>query len=392
MLMRLPASLSSFLSRGLGNSSVSIVFLSPFPPLRGGIARFSAHLLEALRRDGCRVEVVGFRALWPRFLLHGRLSAASPLGEGPLVLYNPLTWFAVAGELKKNPPDILLAAYWGGFLAPLLFVLRRLSGVRTVALLHNMSSHESFFFEPVMRRLLARTLEGAITLSDTVSREAAAAMPSVPLLPLTHPLYPPEVALPSRESARHELGLCLEDRVLLFFGFVRHYKGLDLLLQALGELQSSFPSVRLVVAGEFYEHPDGYRLLAEGLGISDRVIFLPGFVSAGQTASLFAAADCCVLPYRSATQSGVAQLAKGYGVPLVVTPAGSLPDAVSSRHDGVVAAECTAHAIAEAVTELFMREQEGVVSVSQQGVADEGWREFGSQAGAFLRRLAGGEE
>jgi len=152
----------------------------PLPPLRGGITRFSTHLLEALREDGCSVEVVGFRALWPRFLQPGRGTEESPVGRGPLVLYNPRTWFATARELKKNPPDILLAAYWGGFLAPLLFVLRRVSGIRAVALLHNMSSHESFFFEPAMRRLLARTLEGAIILSETVSLDAAAAMPSVP--------------------------------------------------------------------------------------------------------------------------------------------------------------------------------------------------------------------
>jgi len=369
-----------------------IALVTPFPPLRGGIARFSAHLLEVLREDGCCVDVVGFRALWPRFLLHGRLSDPVPAGEGSLVLYNPLTWFVAAGELKKNPPDILLVAYWGGFLAPLLFVLRRLSGVRTVALLHNMSSHEPFFFEPMMRLLLARSLDGAITLSDTVSREAEAAMPSVPLLSLTHPLYPPEAPLPPQESARRELGLCREDRVLLFFGYVRPYKGLDLLLRALEEIQSSVPSVRLVVAGEFYEDPDGYRSLAERLGVSDRVLFLPGFVSAERTAILFAAADCCVLPYRSATQSGVAELAKGYGVPLVVTPAGSLPDAVSSRTRGVVASKCSAPAIADAITELLQREREEGAAAEGEGAAAEGWQEFGSRAGAFLRRLAGGEE
>ncbi|MDP8305773.1 MAG: glycosyltransferase [Candidatus Chlorobium antarcticum] len=368
-----------------------IAFVTPFPPLRGGITRFSTHLLEALREDGCSVEVVGFRALWPRFLQPGRGTEESPVGRGPLVLYNPRTWFATARELKKNPPDILLAAYWGGFLAPLLFVLRRVSGIRAVALLHNMSSHESFFFEPAMRRLLARTLEGAIILSETVSLDAAAAMPSVPLLRLTHPLYPPEVPLPMQETARHELGLRGEDRVLLFFGFVRRYKGLDLLFRALGELRSSFPSLRLVVAGEFYEKLDGYRSLAEALGIGDLVTFLPGFVSPERTATLFAAADCCVLPYRSATQSGVAQLALGYGVPLVVTPAGSLPDAITTRHSGVVAADCSAHAIAEAITELFLREQESADSVSVQKVVDDGWREFGSRSGAFLRQLAGGD-
>ncbi len=365
-----------------------IAFISPFPPLKGGIARFSSLLEAALRKRGYDLFPLPFRALYPGFMANG-LTSSLPDGAR-LLLYNPLSWIGAVRQLKSQHPDIVLLAYWSGLLAPLCFVLRRLTGIRMVVLLHNLSSHESFFFEPFMQRLLAASAEGFLSLSSAVSEQVHAAFPAVPLCTLFHPVYEPEGSLPSLVDARHELHLDSSSPVLLFFGYVRHYKGLDIMLRAMPAILLREPSLRLVVAGHFYEDVSFYRQLVDQLGLGGNVDLYPGYVSAERSALYFTAADAVVLPYRSATQSGVVQLAYGYGLPVIVTPVGALPEMVRSGQTGWVAGDASPEGLADAVGE-FLDSRERLASMRPAIEAfrrDYSWEAFAASAGKFLETIA----
>lgn len=374
-----------------------IAFITPLFPLKGGIARFSGHLRDALQDGGYDVVPVAFKALYPDFLSKGAVEATHAADAGfprdvRLVLYNPFSWFGTIRSVKVLKPDILLVAYWTGLLAPLYYLLRRLTGIRIVVLLHNLSSHESLFFDPFMRRLLAAFADGFVTLSHTVFQEVTAAMPVIPVLPLFHPIYEPEEETPSKHDARQALHLEAESPVLLFFGYVRPYKGLDILLRAMPDILQREPALRLVVAGQFFEAPEKYQRLIDQLGIAGSVDLYPGYVSRERTALFFKAADAVALPYRSATQSGVVQLAYGHGVPVIVTPAGALPEMVRHGKTGWVAADCSPEGLAAAVGEFLesRQHQTPVHSAIEEFRKDFSWDSFAAATGTFLEAEASG--
>ena len=368
-----------------------IAFISPFFPLKGGIARFSGLLANALRdQRGDEVVPIAFRALFPDFIAKG---AEAPLPEEfRLKLFDPFSWPETIQRLRSLKPDILLVSYWTGFLAPLFFVVRRLTRIKMVVLLHNLSSHESFFFESFLQRLLAASVDGVLTLSCAVSQEVKAAMPDIPQLTLFHPIYEPEGSLPSVVDARHELHLDSSAPVLLFFGYVRHYKGLDIMLRAMPAILLREPSLRLVVAGHFYEDVSFYRRLVDHFGLGGNVDLYPGYVSTERSALYFAAADAAVLPYRSATQSGVVQLAYGHGRPVIVTPVGALPEMVRPGETGWVAGDASPEGLADAVGE-FLDSRERLASMRPAIEAfrrDYSWEAFAVSAGKFLETIAAG--
>ena len=368
-----------------------IAFISPFYPLKGGIARFSGLLRDALRDRGYDVVPVAFKALYPEFLSKGAVefahAADTVFSKGVrLRIYNPFTWFGTIRSIRLLKPNILLAAYWTGLLAPFYYVLRRLTGIRIVVLLHNLYPHESFFFDPFLRRLLAASADGFITLSNSVAREVSTAMPQIPRLQLFHPLYEPEVDMPTRSHARSELKLDEHAPVLLFFGYVRRYKGLDMMLRAMPAILQREPQLRLVVAGQFYEAIAMYRELIGQLGIERSVDLYPGYVSRERSALFFAVADAVVLPYRSATQSGVVQFAYGHGVPVIVTPAGALAEVVRHGETGWVACDCSSEGLALAVGE-FLDSRENLTAMRSSIELfrhDYSWASFAEAAGSFI--------
>jgi glycosyltransferase involved in cell wall biosynthesis len=374
-----------------------IAFISPFFPLKGGIARFSGLLRDALRCRGYDITPLAFKALYPDFLVKGgteethATDAVLP-GESRLVLFNPFSWPGTIRILRSLKPDLLLVAYWAGFLAPLYFVVRRLTGIRMVVLLHNLSSHESFLLERFMQRLLAASADGFVTLSGAVTQEVRALKQATPLLQLFHPLYEPDGEMPSVEDARRVLNLDIHSPVLLFFGYVRRYKGLDILLRAMPAILQREPSLRLVVAGQFHEDPDFYRRLVGQLGIERSVDLYPGYVSAERSALFFASADAVVLPYRTATQSGVIQLAYGHGLPVIVTPAGALPEMVRRGQTGWIAHDCSPEALADAVGEFLDNRKKHDVMAMRLAIdafrREFSWESFADKAGSFFETIA----
>lgn len=368
-----------------------IALLSPFPPLKGGIARFSDELRRAFEAAGCEVVPVPFRRLWPRWLMKGRPATESGDANSPdspfaLDLMNLPSWLSVARRLRAAKPDVLLVAYWSAVLAPLTTVMRRVSGLPTVVLLHNFTSHESIPGESMLKRLLVSSSDGFITLSRAVDSELQAFAPAARTLRLFHPLYERQAPAPPKTDARRAIDLPDAAKVLLFFGYVREYKGLDTLLDAMASVMRRDPSFRLVVAGEFILDSSPFREHARRLGIEGAVMFREGYVPAGEVSTLFAAADAVVLPYRSATQSGIVPLALGLGVPVIACNAGGLGDQVEPGRTGWLVREEGAEALADGIFDFF-RERKRLPL--EEGIAEfcrrNSWREFASQAEKFLK-------
>jgi len=298
---------------------------------------------------------------------------------------NPLSWITAARKLRNIKPDVLLIAYWSGVLAPLCALMRRASGLPTFVLLHNFTSHEPISGESMLKRMLVSSSDGFITLSQTVESELRAFAPAAKTLRLFHPLYERQTPGPSKAAARRSIGLPEDAPVLLFFGYVREYKGLDTLFEAMALVLQRESSARLVVAGEFILGSSRFREEARRLGIDGAVEFREGYVPAGEVATLMAAADAVVLPYRSATQSGIVPLALGHGVPVIACDTGGLGNQVEHGRTGWLVREEGAEALADGILDFF-RERERLPL--EEGISDfrrrNSWREFASQAATFL--------
>jgi glycosyltransferase involved in cell wall biosynthesis len=283
----------------------------------------------------------------------------------------------------------MLVAYWIGIQAPLCFVLRRFSGVKSVVLLHNFTSHERIpFVESLWKMILGASADGFITLSGSVRRELMQFSPSARAVELFHPVYDPFGLLPSKEEARLQLGLGSKEQVLLFFGYVRHYKGLDMLLEALALAGAQGSPIRLIVAGEFFQNVETYRELARALGVAGHVSLEPGYVPPERVATLFCAADAVVLPYRAASQSGVVQLAFGHNTPVIVNDTGGLAGQVDHRRTGWVVADPSPRTLAEAIV-AFFRERESLQMEEhiREVRNSRSWSRFGAGAGKFLNEV-----
>ena len=361
-----------------------IALVSPFSPLKGGIAACSEEFSQALHHAGHEVLTVPFKKLYPSFLFS--LDSSSIPNNARLVLYNPLTWFSALRHIRRQKPDLLVIAYWGGLLAPLALLFSRFSGVRTILLLHNLTAHETFVGERALARWLLSSVAGVVTLSQTVSRQVQHITPSLPTLTLFHPIQQHSLSTLSKEEARQQLTLTSDAPVLLFFGYVRHYKGLDLLLQALPHVVAQEPTLHVVVAGYFYEPLERYQQLAERLGIARNITFHAGYVPSEQVTALFCAADGVVLPYRAATQSGVVPMAFAYGVPVIVTPVGALSEMVQHNVTGWIANTASPEALADALTAwLANRERWSAMRSSIEAArSNASWERFALECQPFF--------
>lgn len=374
-----------------------IAFISPFFPLKGGIARFSSTLREVFLKQGHEVDAISFRRLYPAVLLRGKTvyepgaSRDSRNGVFPFLdTLNPLTWVAAARHIRRRKPDIIICAYWLGLLAPIFALLRLVSGRKMILLMHNFSSHERFVGEKVLRDILIASAEGVVTLSKHVARQVEDAYPGLPVRALFHPVCKPEgIMLPKREACKR-FGLDCDEPVLLFFGYVREYKGLDILIDAMPEILRRYPGAQLLIAGEFYHGEKTCRERIEALGIGKQVRIYAEFVSNESMALFFRAADVVVLPYREASQSGVVQQAYGFGRPVVVSDRGGLPEMVREGETGAVVRSLQPSAFAEGICDFL---DNGANSFSEEKIkryaGEFSWEVFAEEFGAFAGEEAG---
>ena len=339
-----------------------IVLVGPAYPYRGGIAHFAETMYRDLTHAGHEVTVVTFRRQYPAFLFPGHSQFEAPGTPAPfealrlIDTLNPLSWRDTARRIAAISPDLVVIAYWMPFFAlafsAIARALRR-RGIRTVAILHNMLPHERHPGDRWLSRLFLGSCDGFVVMSSSVERDVHALRSSALVERIEHPTYDLFGAPLPRDEARRRLDLPPDVPVLLFFGFIRKYKGLDVLLASMPAVVERLPDVRLVVAGESYDAMDEALDVVRRHGLEPHVRFDMTYIPADTVPAYFGAADVVVQPYRSATQSGVAQIAFHFEKPLIVTDVGGLAEVVPHERAGFVVPPADAPALAAAIVRFF---------------------------------------
>ena len=345
-----------------------IVLLGTAYPFRGGLATFNERLARQLQAEGHKVEVITFTLQYPSFLFPGKTQYSSEKAPTDLHISqqvnscNPLNWIKVGRRIRQMQPDLLITCYWMAFFAPCYSIIERIAKsngkTRCVALVHNMIPHEPSLLDKLFAPLYVRATDGFVALSDSVVQDINRLDPShKPKTSYPHPIYDHYGEQMSKEEACLALHLQPEKQYILFFGLVRAYKGLDLLLDAFGFVKDQLPNLQLIIAGEFYEDEDKYRIQIESNQLTDRVIIKNEFIADADLRKYFGAADLIVQPYKSATQSGVTQVAFHFEKPMLVTNVGGLGEIVHDHQMGY-AVDPNAQAIAEALTDYYTQNRQ----------------------------------
>jgi glycosyltransferase involved in cell wall biosynthesis len=318
-----------------------IAILSCLYPFRGGIAQFNAALARELGREHI-VKAFNFTTQYPSLLFPGKTQYVTPEdnadnypSERILSTVNPFTWGKTARAIEEWGADILILRYWMSWFAPSLGWVARHVGDRckVVAVTDNIIPHEPHFFDAPLTKWFLKGVDCCVPLSDSVASELQALSPGKPFQVIPHPVYNHFGEPVGRESAEDALGIPHGGRNLLFFGLIRKYKGLDILLRAFGELPQEY---RLIIAGEPYGDFSEYRALIDASPAKDRIYLFDRYIPDAEVRTFMCASDAVVLPYRSATQSGVNAVALHFEVPMIVTDTGSLRATVEGAGTGLV--------------------------------------------------------
>lgn len=336
-----------------------IALVGPLHPWRGGLAQY-LQLLGGALAPRADVRAVTFTRQYPDFLFPGtsQLDPQAPLPEFPtaamLDSIDPRSWRRVAAHLEAFAPGAIVLKWWMPFFAPAFASsvgpLRR-RGTRVILVCDNLVPHEPRFFDAAFSAWMMRNSDGYLVMSDSVERDLDRLKPGAPRRRVPHPFYAQfDRGRWTRASARERLGLAGD--VALFFGYVRHYKGLDTLLEAWPLVRAARPGATLVVAGEFYDKPEPYRALVAAAG-EGAVRLLDRYIPDEEVEALFRAANVTVLPYRSATQSGVTHVAYALGSPVIATRVGGIAETVRDGETGLTCAPEDPRALAGTILRFF---------------------------------------
>lgn len=338
----------------------NIIIIGPAHPLRGGLASYNERLAREFIRHGHTVRICTFSLQYPGFLFPGTTqysSEAPPEGidiDVRINSVNPLNWLSTGNALKKERPDIIIVRYWLPFMGPCLgTILRKVKKnkhTRIVCIADNVLPHEKRPGDAAFTRYFIKPVDAFITMSQKVLDDLRGFTETKRVMYVPHPLYDNFGEKISRQEARKKLQLDENEKIILFFGFIRRYKGLDILLESMALLKDH--PVKLLVAGEFYEDEKPYLDKVKELGLEDKVILHTRFISDSEVKYYLCAANAVIQPYRSATQSGVTPLAYHFEVPMIVTNVGGLPDLVPDGKVGLVA-EPNPTSLAEKVRSFF---------------------------------------
>jgi len=342
---------------------MKIIILGTAYPYRGGLSAFNERLAYEYQNQGHEVEIYTFTLQYPNFLFPGKTQFSPDPAPDHLNIVrkvnscNPINWIKVGKELSKKRPDVLIFAYWMSFMAPCMGTIarkvRRNRHTKIIALVHNMIPHEPNVLDKILPPYFVKSMDGFMALSEAVVKDIEKFdKRNCPKRFSPHPIYDHYGLRLPREEALQRLGLDPQYRYALFFGFIRAYKGLDLLLEAFSDDRLHQQKVKLIVAGEFYSNPESYLKQIKDLGIEDRVELFTDFIPDGEVNRYFSAADIVAQPYKTATQSGVTQIAFHFEKPMLVTNVGGLPEIVPDGKIGFVT-EPDAKQIADALCRFF---------------------------------------
>jgi len=343
------------------------VIIGPAFPLRGGIAQLNESLSQEFTKQGIENTIFSFYLQYPDFLFPGTSQKEAADRKGPegvdiqstISSINPISWWLTVRKIAKLKPDFIVVRFWLPFMGPCLGTickwLKAKLNVPIIGILDNVIPHERRIGDRIFTRYFLNHCGSYVAMSSSVMEELSQFDVKKPRKMLYHPIYDHFGEKVDKELARKHLHLSTDWKVILFFGIIRKYKGLELLLEAISKMENR-NKLRLIIAGEFYQNRSKYDRLIKELGIEDNVIINAGFVDSNKVRYYFCASDIVAQPYLSATQSGVTQIAYHFNTPMLVTNVGGLPEMVPHGKVGYVT-EVTSESVAENLDRFFREEK-----------------------------------
>lgn len=344
------------------------LIIGPAFPLRGGIANFNEALCTAFLKSGTDSQIISFTLQYPSILFPGKTQYDTS-GKGPQGLkitpminsVNPFNWYKVASFIKKQKPDYVIFRYWLPFMAPCLGTIAKIiknkTNIKVIAVCDNVIPHEKRPGDEMLTRYFVMQCHGFIAMSRSVLDDLEKFTDNPNKIFIPHPVYDIFGDKLSKEKARTHLGLDQNARYILFFGFIRKYKGLDLLLEAMADDRIKNLNIKLIVAGEFYEDRSYYDEIISKYKLENSLVLKTDFIPSEEVKYYFCASDLIAQTYHSATQSGVTQIAYHFGRPMLVTNVGGLSEIVPHGKVGYVC-DVNAESVASSLLDFYQNKRE----------------------------------
>lgn len=339
-----------------------IIIIGPAHPLRGGLASFNERMAVEFQHANYSVEIYSFSLQYPSLLFPGKSQFSSEPAPKNLLIHavinsiNPINWIKIGKEICKKNPDLVIFRYWIPFMAPCFGIIskmiRKNNHTKIICIADNILPHEKRIGDYQLTSFFVKNIDGFITMSDKVTNDLLQFTNKKPLKQAIHPLYDNFGEKIDKHISRNKLQLDIDKNILLFFGFIREYKGLDLLIQAMSDDRIKNKNYFLVVAGEFYQKKEPYLDLIHQTGLENQIKIIEDFIPDSMVKYYCCAADVIVQPYKRATQSGVTPLAYHFEKPMIVTNVGGLPSMVKNGETGLIA-EPNPTSIADQIVKYF---------------------------------------
>jgi glycosyltransferase involved in cell wall biosynthesis len=371
---------------------MKIAYLSTFYPFRGGIAQFNANLCEVLRKEH-EVIPFTFKRQYPEFLFPGKTQYVTGKDSAVFIdslpvldTANPFSYWSSAKRIAGEQPDVLIMKYWMSYFAPSLgTVAGRLKkqGCKVISILDNVIPHEQRFFDQPLTSWFLKQNSGFVAMSESVRDDLLSLHPDARFILQAHPLYDHFGEKVAKPTARAQLGIDSGRKVLLFFGLIRDYKGLDLLIDALSLLDESY---HLIIAGESYGDFAKYRQRIDASPAKERITVLNRYIGDHEVPVLFSASDLLVTPYRSATQSGVIPIAYHFEAPVLATDVGGLKETIEKAGTGLVC-KPQAESIAQGVQNIFHTSADFFIANIRKEKEALSWEVFAKALIAFAATI-----
>jgi glycosyltransferase involved in cell wall biosynthesis len=347
--------------------SKNIIIVGPAYPLRGGLATYNLLLANKLQEQGHSVRILTFSLQYPNIIFPGKTQYSTEPKpdsieiEVSLNSVNPLNWLSLGKKLREEKPDLVIFRYWMPFMGPSLGTLGRIirknKHTKVVAIADNIIPHERRFFDTPFTKYFVNSCDGFVTMSESVLEDLKKFDVNKPAGYNPHPMYESFGRQLDKVEARKKLGLAEKGKYLLFFGFIRKYMGLDILLRAFADKRIQEAGIKLIIAGEYYDKPEEYQAIIKEHNLESAVVQVNDFIPDSEVSKYFSAADMVVQTYKTATQSGVTQIAYYYHNPMLVTDVGGLAELVPHNKVGYVTSTNTLE-IADAILDFYENKRE----------------------------------
>lgn len=360
----------------MGNM-LKIVIVGPAYPFRGGLAAFNERIAQEYIQQGHKVEIETFTLQYPSFLFPGKTQFSSEPAPDNLEIQrsvnsiNPISWFNVGKKIRNKNPDIVIIKFWIPFMAPcfgtIAKIIKKNKKINLISIIDNIVPHEKRIGDRWLANYFVKNIDGFIAMSKSVLAELKTFDAGKPKLFFPHPLYDQFGASISKNQASKNLILDKKFNYLLFFGFIRDYKGLDLALKAMADPRIKELPIKLIVAGEYYTDSKPYEDLIKELDIKERLILINDFIPDSKVVDYFCIADIIVQPYKSATQSGVTQIAYHFEKPMIVTDVGGLSEIVPHEKVGYIVGQNPSE-IADSIIRFYQekKEKEFIINIREE--------------------------